>query len=255
MRNQLRAAFYLLSRSSYLKGAVAVTVLIAAFRIWVGLTAPADANVSFAQENSVFGRGVILGGFAPFVCCVVAAGMAGADRKTGAVRMACSTDQGRTQYATSRFVLVLIQTATICLLTMATGLLVWAVTGIPIDTLDYGSPWIALRLPSSILLVAVYAQVIQLFCWLARSTALSVLVAYVGVGFVWLFSLYLDQQAFFYPALAPLFEFIKLGTLFPSLKAVGAAGASDVLLLLVVPCACLALTYALGRLFWAKRAV
>lgn len=256
MRSQLRAALYLLSRSAYLKGAVVVTALIAAFRIWVWFTAQGTgASVSFASGGSPYGKGPILESMAPFICCVVAAGMVGADRKAGAVRMACSSDQGRSHYAASRFVLVLAQTAAVCLLTVVMGLLVWAVTGLPVDSLDYRSPWVALWLLSSVLIVAVYAQVIQLFCWLTKSTALSVFMAYLGSGFVLFLSLYFDQQAYFYPDLAPVFEFLNLGTLVPSLRAVGATGVPDVLLLLVVPCVCLAITYALGQLFWAKRAV
>lgn len=256
MRSQLRAALYLLSRSAYLKGAVVMTVLIAAFRIWVWFTASPEANVSFTSSTGgIFGKGPILESIAPFICCMVAAGMAGADRKAVAVRMACSTDQGRAHYAASRFVLVLVQTTAVCLLTVVMGLVVWAVTCLPVDSLDYRSPWIALWLLSSILMVATYAQVIQLLCWLTKSTAFSVFMAYLGMVLVQVFSQELVWRAGLYPDLAPLLEFFNLGTLIPSVRAVGATGAPNLLLLLAVPCVCLAITYALGQLFWAKRAV
>lgn len=109
MRNQVRAALYLLRRNVWLWVAL---VLVALQELGILLLA-ADGT-RFGGQDSLFGLFLT-----PAICCVAAAGVVAADQRERGLRQAATAEGGRLACAASRLVAVLVSTALVVGLTLA----------------------------------------------------------------------------------------------------------------------------------------
>lgn len=173
MRNQLRAAFYLLSRSAYLKGAVVLTVLMQGFRIWMVLN-----GASFGLQDSLLGDYLVR-----FFCCLVPVGMAGLDQHDHAWRSSCSSESGRVSYMASRMVTTAVSATALVLLNIALDavtMLVFPDASLLLNVSSMNSP---ARLLAQWLAVVTFAELAQLLCWWTGRQAASMALAFLIAQF------------------------------------------------------------------------
>lgn len=123
MRNQIRAAFYLLGRSATLKAAFAVVTLYPVVVLANDLMAEAEAASQYwiMDFPKIALMSLLLMG------PVLAASFAASDQENGAARNVCLAEKGRRDYVVSRFVVLYAAIAALVVWAFAWGLVLSAV--------------------------------------------------------------------------------------------------------------------------------
>lgn len=166
MRNQLRAAFYLLSRSAWAKAAVVLPPLCAAFALVGALVNPGAQLTAFSGGLDLAQE--LVGGMMPALTCLLVVGVSLSDRASGGVRMACCAERGRERFVASRLArAVCVAWAFSVYVLLVRVLLACALgTALPALTGD-----VVPRVASALLLIAAYATIAQLGSWLVQGIA------------------------------------------------------------------------------------
>lgn len=162
MRSQLRSAFYLLSRSAWFKGAVVLTVLSALARVWM-----LSRGFSFGLQDVLLGNWY----FPALICCLVPAGLAGADQKAHGWRANTASKGDRAGYLISRIVTTWVSVTVLVALALALdallGLVVPAASLLRATPSAFSLPWIL----GGYLAYVAYAQIALLLCWWSGHTS------------------------------------------------------------------------------------
>lgn len=170
MRNQLRAAFYLLSRSAWAKAAVVLPLIYLGFFCVVALVWPGASVESFPDGQDV--AQASLAGAMPVLACVLVAGISAADMTSSGARMACCAERGRAGFVASRLVRAVCVACAFSAYVLLLKVLLACVFGapppaLPEDTLP--------RVASALLVIAMYAAITQLVAWVVRGTGRALL--------------------------------------------------------------------------------
>lgn len=257
MRNQVRAALYLLRRNVWLWVALALVVLQE-----VGILLLAGAGTRFGGQDSLLGLFLT-----PTICCVAAAGVVAADQREKGLRQAATAEGGRLAYAASRLVAVLVTTALVVGLTLALDALP-GLAGLTDFSVLFSAPGMhtPVRLLSGFLACLAYAEVALVVGLATRRAWVALLVALLAtpyalrIGLValsWLVPMeallgfvthVMDPVASLLPG-AAFVQTVVLGV------GTGAALPVDYVRLLVVPLAWIAAMGAAGCLVMARRTV
>lgn len=162
MTNQLRAAFYLLVRSAWVKGCAVLVVLFQLYRVWMFVE-----GARFGLQDAL-----IVNGVTPMACCLLAVGLGMADQRSHGLRSAALAENGRRDYVASRFVAVAAASAGLVVLTIVLDLAASVVPGLSVlaSSVEMNEPG---RLLGHALTCVLFAEASLLFClWLQRWTAL-----------------------------------------------------------------------------------
>lgn len=181
MRNQLRAAFYLLSRSAWAKAAVVLPLIYFGFFGVCALLSPGTTIQQFPDGRDAIQT--LLAGVTPVLACVLVAGVSAADMTSGGARMACCAERGRAGFVASRLVRAVCVAWAFSAYVLLLKVLLACVFGapppaLPEDTLP--------RVASALLVIAMYAAITQLVAWVVRGTGRTLLALWLlaGVEFV-----------------------------------------------------------------------
>lgn len=249
LRNQLRAALFLASRDSYVKGAFALPALLVTWMVVVLFLSDGTAwttyELAFAGLLSV---GPIFGtSFATL-------GLVAHDRDSGGLRASVGSEGGRTGYVASRVLLAGVFAAALTLWSAALSLVAFALPGVSVD----GTPAETL---------ALLALVRFLVGWAYAVICVALTSAAHGMGANFLVAFFVTQGAlyrvaemigviawqFLYPVVTRgWFEILHACSLYGLIQSFAA---SDTVRFLTLPLVYLALAAALFHARTARRSL
>ena len=251
MRNQLRAALYLLLHDAYLKGAVAITALLPLASALVTLI-PGVSPITF---ESVLASAV---GAANFGASFAMVGLVAHDLASGGLRAACLAPRGRLRYVASRAVLAGVVSVALMLWAVVVAAVLLVFPGVYVGHPDALAELVGV-IGVRVLVAWAYAAIAMLLTWASRRER--------GMGGVFLISLAVSAgilgllvqmlpvmvaQLFSQKLGSSLLDGLRAVLLYPLVESFAVV---DPLRSVALPLVYVAVASALSCRLWARRAV
>lgn len=239
MRNQLRAAFYLLSRSACIKLAFVVLAIAGTWRMFVAYTGAFELTVTLDSFAS---------SWAPAICLLAATYPIFAEERSHGIRSALCSEHGRARYAVSRQLTVASCVMLLMGVALVFRLITWGKLGLVSRdaSSEGGALGEAMRLVSLLLVVVAWANLGLLACWASRRWGVAAVLMVLALsGLSWFIVLTINSY---------LYLSIPDGFLLHSSWRAIAEGSSDPVALVFVPLVWIAIESALAQWLWARKA-